>query len=105
MKLLLKGEGKTKANILKAKQNNLCKLCKCEFTSNNDWEFHFKQRWTHGGSAQMNNLTVVHPECHELLHAKTDNKLGPLAGLTEGLEPYEGKLLRAVLRGRSLVTT
>jgi hypothetical protein len=33
-----------------------------------------------------------------------DNKLGPTKGLTEGLEPYEGKLSRTVLRGEELAT-
>ena len=104
-KLLERRNGRKHAQYLLGKQNNLCALCKENISSMNLGEYHFKQHWMHGGSHQDYNLMVVHPKCHESLHARIDNELGPQnRGLTEGLEPYDGKLSCTVLRGEELVT-
>lgn len=83
-KLLRQGNGKKQAQYLLKNQSNLCAFCKENISPKTPWEYHFKQRWTHGGSCQNYNLTVVHPQCHERLHAKNDNKLGLLT------EAYRG---------------
>ena len=83
-KLLQKRNGKEQAHYLLEKQNNLCALCKENIPPKTKWEYHFKQRWTHGGSCQCYNLTVVHPDCHERLHAKKNNKLGLLTEAERG---------------------
>ncbi len=46
-----------------------------------------------GGSDTMDNLMLLHPECHRQLHAN-DNRdtTGPLMGAFERLEPLAGKL-------------
>ncbi len=77
-KLFEKGNGKQQAYYLQKKQGNLCAICRGDISMKTPWEYHFKQHWIHGGSAQAHNLVVVHPECHESLHARKDNKLGPL---------------------------
>jgi RNA-directed DNA polymerase len=77
-KLCEEGRGKKQAQYLLARQNNLCAICRGDISTKIPWEYHFKQHWMHGGSVQTHNLVVVHPECHESLHARKDNKLGPL---------------------------
>jgi RNA-directed DNA polymerase len=77
-KSLNRGKGKDKAEYLLKEQNNLCTLCNENISMCKPWEFHFKQKWVHGGSCQTNNLTIVHSECHECLHARKDNKTGTL---------------------------
>lgn len=99
-KLLERWNGKNQALYIRQKQDNLCVLCGDKFSQQDKWEYHFKQPWTQGGSTQNYNLVMVHPSCHECLHAKNEYQAGSLSGLTEGLEPYDGKLSRTVLRGR-----
>lgn len=79
-KLLEKWNGKKQAAYLLEKQEGLCALCSKEIHPKDMGEYHFKQHWMHGGSAQVYNLEVVHPECHESLHARMDHKPGPLSG-------------------------
>lgn len=74
---LLQGKlGKLQAKYIQQKQNNLCTLCGEKLHDKNKWEYHFKQPWTYGGTTKSGNLTIVHPCCHEDLHAKNDFKLG-----------------------------
>ena len=68
-KLLKNSKGKMQAHNLLEKQNNLCALCKENIPMEDPWEYHLKQYWIHGGSTQNYNLAVVHPSCHESLHA------------------------------------
>jgi 5-methylcytosine-specific restriction endonuclease McrA len=46
-----------------------------------------------GGPDTMDNLMLLHPDCHRQLHAN-DNRdtTGPLRGAFERLEPLAGKL-------------
>lgn len=75
-KLLERWNGKIQAKYIQMRQNNLCTLCGKEI-SKNKWEYHFKQPWTYGGNTRNSNLEIVHPSCHERLHAKNETKLGP----------------------------
>ena len=46
-----------------------------------------------GGPDTMDNLRLLHPECHRQLHAKdTSDTTAPLMGVVEMLEPQAGKL-------------
>jgi RNA-directed DNA polymerase len=76
---LRSGNGKNLAKYLLENQRNLCSLCKNNISIDKSWEYHFKQKWIHGGLCRAHNLTIVHPDCHERLHAKMDNKTGALA--------------------------
>ncbi len=56
-----------------------------------------------GGPDTMDNLMLLHPECHRQLHAN-DNRdtTGPLRGAFERLEPLAGKLCVARRGAESL---
>lgn len=70
------GYGKLTALSILHSQSNLCALCKGSISLDKTWEYHFKQKWVYGGSCQIENLAIVHPECHERLHAVKDNRTG-----------------------------
>jgi RNA-directed DNA polymerase len=76
-KLLEKWKGKLQYEYIIERQNHLCAHCQKELSEGDEWEYHFKQPWTCGGSSQNSNLIIVHSNCHECLHVMNDYKLGP----------------------------
>ena len=77
-------------------QHRCCSVCGEPITSDTGFKVH--KVFRHGKSPW---LEMVHPECHTVLHKNDACFVAPgsLTGLSEKLEPYEGKLSRTVLRG------
>lgn len=66
------------------RQEGKCALCKKSFVgdhddfSKNNWETHHIQWKLHGGSDNIGNLALLHPDCHRIVHGSGDQWL-PLA--------------------------
>ena len=55
-------------------QNGLCPLCGQKITLETGWNMHHRIRLVNGGDETMANLTLLHPVCHQQLHARTDGE-------------------------------
>lgn len=52
------------------KQDGICPHCGEKITRETGWHLHHKVRVTDGGDETLANLTLLHPTCHEQLHAQ-----------------------------------
>lgn len=51
-------------------QDNVCPECKHQIKEKDDYHAHHIKSWTSGGSSTIENCSVLHKRCHELLHSK-----------------------------------
>jgi RNA-directed DNA polymerase len=56
-------------------QNGLCPQCGEKITRETGWHLHHRVRLVDGGDDTMANLILMHPTCHQQLHARTDKDL------------------------------
>jgi RNA-directed DNA polymerase len=68
-------QGRQQLVSLRKAQKGQCIMCRQEMPMNES-ELHFKQAWTHKGSDNITNLALIHPQCHQQLHAKYDQHAG-----------------------------
>ncbi|HCF1088253.1 TPA: group II intron reverse transcriptase/maturase [Pseudomonas aeruginosa] len=63
-------------------QKGLCPMCKLPITKETGWHDHHILYRTKGGGDSLNNRVLLHPLCHQRLHARglTVNKPAPLTG-------------------------
>lgn len=52
------------------KQDGLCPQCDTKITKETGWHLHHKVRVVDGGNETMANLVLLHPTCHQQLHAQ-----------------------------------
>ena len=52
-------------------QDGICPHCGEKITRETGWHLHHKVRVTDGGDETLANLTLLHPSCHDQLHAQT----------------------------------
>ena len=52
------------------KQDGLCPNCVTKITKETGWHLHHRVRVVDGGDESMTNLLLLHPTCHQQLHAK-----------------------------------
>ena len=76
----LGGVGGTKKKVW-LKQRGSCPLCEQSITRETRWDIHHMQQQQHGGSDNIDNLMMLHPDCHRQLHsrallAQRDTNLG-----------------------------
>jgi RNA-directed DNA polymerase len=50
-------------------QEGLCPCCKQKITKETGWHIHHVVKRSEGGSEQMSNLQLLHPNCHRQHHA------------------------------------
>ncbi|MFT3814976.1 MAG: group II intron reverse transcriptase/maturase [Acidovorax sp.] len=50
-------------------QGGLCPICGQKITKETGWHIHHVIKRTEGGTDQMSNLSLLHPNCHRQLHA------------------------------------
>jgi RNA-directed DNA polymerase len=55
-------------------QNGLCPQCHEKITRETGWDLHHRIWLVNGGDETKANLVLMHPVCHQQLHAKTDQK-------------------------------
>lgn len=61
--------GKKKVAAIWKKQNRLCSACEQHFTPETGWNVHHIVKKTLGGGEELNNLALLHPNCHRQLHS------------------------------------
>lgn len=64
-----------KARLIWERQNHRCLVCKQLFTDRDDWDLHHVVRRVDGGSDNIDNLVMLHINCHSQLHyGRGDNR-------------------------------
>ena len=53
-------------------QDGLCPQCAQKITRDTGWNLHHRVRLVDGGNDSMTNLILLHPTCHQQLHAQTN---------------------------------
>jgi RNA-directed DNA polymerase len=56
-------------------QNGRCPQCGEKITRETGWHLHHRVWMVNGGDDSMANLILMHPTCHQQLHAQTDKRL------------------------------
>jgi RNA-directed DNA polymerase len=56
------------------KQSGECPACKQVLTPEEGWEIHHKIWRVHGGTNEVSNLVLMHPNCHHQLHSKANHE-------------------------------
>jgi RNA-directed DNA polymerase len=56
------------------KQDGLCLQCSQKITRDTGWNLHHRVRVVDGGDDSITNLILLHPVCHQQLHAQTDKQ-------------------------------
>lgn len=52
------------------KQDGLCPNCDTKITKETGWHLHHRVRVVDGGDETMANLLLLHPTCHQQMHAQ-----------------------------------
>lgn len=61
--------GKKKVVAIWVRQKRICPLCEQRFTAETGWNVHHIIKKTLGGGDTLNNLMLLHPNCHRQLHS------------------------------------
>jgi len=86
-------QGKRKVLRLWKQQKGKCPYCAQAISMEAGPHIHHIIYRVRGGPDTLNNLLLLHPECHRQLHANDNRDItGPLMGAFEMLEPQAGKL-------------
>lgn len=65
-------QGKRKVFRLWSRQNRCCLMCKQVITFDTGWHVHHVIEKHKGGSDKLENLVLLHPNCHRQLHSITE---------------------------------
>jgi RNA-directed DNA polymerase len=80
----LSGEkGKGKLRFLWLQQKGICPVCRLKITDTDGWELHHIIRRVDGGSDSLDNLALLHHNCHQQVHSQGSYVAKP--GLARGL--------------------
>ncbi|EBV5086647.1 HNH endonuclease [Salmonella enterica subsp. enterica serovar Ball] len=71
-------KGRRKLYNLWVNQKGKCAVCHQLITSESGWHVHHMIRRTDGGSNENSNLLMVHPTCHNQIHARNLRVLKPV---------------------------
>jgi RNA-directed DNA polymerase len=58
------------ARYLWLEQNGKCQVCRQPLTLTEGWHVHHLRWRSHGGSALIENLVLLHPNCHRQVHSE-----------------------------------
>jgi len=83
------------------RQKGRCLVCHQHITSETQWNVHHVVWKVLGGSDRIDNLALLHPDCHRQVHSRRTTVVNRVLTKSafEGLEPDAGKLASPVLRG------
>jgi RNA-directed DNA polymerase len=62
--------GRGTAHYLWLEQEGKCPVCAEPLTLEDGWHVHHLLWRTHGGSDAIDNLVLLHPNCHRQVHSK-----------------------------------
>ena len=68
--------GRRKLYWLWQQQDGLCPACRQAITKTTGWHVHHRVWKSQGGTDQMSNLELLHPNCHRQRHALADRAAG-----------------------------
>lgn len=60
--------GKQKVLMLWLRQQKCCAICRHKITKETEWNIHHIVERVKGGSDELSNLVLLHPNCHRQLH-------------------------------------
>lgn len=69
-RMLLKLKYRTQVTSLYSSQKGLCQLCKNPITQETGWHDHHIIFRSNGGGDSLENRVLLHPTCHQQLHAR-----------------------------------
>jgi uncharacterized paraquat-inducible protein A len=75
-------------------EHGKCPRCHQQITAETRWNVHHVIAKSHGGSDNLDNLVLLHPNCHRQVHSLglAVVKLGSVTGLSKGLSRMWEKL-------------
>lgn len=84
------------------RQKGRCPVCLQQVTAETGWNAHHVVWKVLGGSDRIDNLVLLHPDCHRQIHSRRTSVVNRVltSSVFEGLEPDAGRLASPVLRGR-----
>jgi RNA-directed DNA polymerase len=85
-------------SILWGKQKGKCKVCMDNIDNGERLEVHHILPRKQGGKDNIDNLVMLHTNCHRQIHSKLGQQITDVSKL---LEPYAGQLACTVLREES----
>jgi len=62
-------QGKRKLLMLWLRQQQCCAMCRHPITKSTEWNIHHIVEKVKGGSDELSNLVLLHPNCHRQLHS------------------------------------
>jgi RNA-directed DNA polymerase len=65
-------QGKRILLMLWLRQQQCCPMCRHPITKTTEWNIHHIVEKVKGGSDEMSNLVLLHPNCHRQLHVAKD---------------------------------
>jgi RNA-directed DNA polymerase len=67
------------------KQKGICPICQQSITAENGWHVHHIMPKAKGGTDEISNLVLLHPNCHRQYHVNTNTltQPAPPKGLSE----------------------
>ena len=65
---------RSKLRMIWTRQKHRCLICKQLFKDHNDWDIHHVVRRTDGGGDEIDNLVMLHVNCHRQLHSLQGDK-------------------------------
>jgi hypothetical protein len=84
-------------------QKGQCPCCKHRIDESTKWHIHHALPRNNGGSDKINNLLLMHPECHRQIHSRSIAGL-PIHGNFIYAWAVAGKLACTVLRGKGTIS-
>ena len=69
----LDATSETVGNLVSCRKADLCAFCGCALTEETGWHEHHLEYRMHGGTDALSNRVLLHPYCHQQVHA---GKLG-----------------------------
>ncbi|MGL4579006.1 MAG: group II intron reverse transcriptase/maturase [Shewanella xiamenensis] len=62
-------QGQKKVLILWFRQQKCCPICRFKITKETEWNIHHIVERVNGGSDELDNLVLLHPNCHRQVHS------------------------------------
>ena len=92
-KMLAALRGHRKLLTLWKNQNGRCPVCKQAISKETSWHLHHILKKVNGGSDELSNLVLAHPNCHRQIHSQGLSvvKIGSSIRVFERLEPICGE--------------
>jgi RNA-directed DNA polymerase len=62
--------GQWRVRSLWTEQGGNCPICNAKLTEESGWQMHHVRWRVHGGDDTLDNLVLLHPNCHRQLHSQ-----------------------------------